>query len=405
MSAKRKLAHNVSMASQGMDLGGLREFARNHPANFARMTQDLIEKGELRWRDIADLKALWRATADAQVETFVMLHGEQRTVMSSAFPVLAGNLTVAGINDAYMGVPTIGEELVTDFDSVKETATIMGLLAESKQDLERKEGEPFAKVGAGEERFDIGSNPKGLAMDITQEMIDRNDVENVMARVNFLGEVPAEQIEKTTLREVTDHDGSAATGTKHTLTLNKTGAALYSTTANTPGTRAPSGTRVANNALTTAANLEAARIRLAKMLNSRGERIMVDRSEIKLLAPIAVQTAAEQILNSQWSPGVVGEFNPWGPTGDRRPSTGFLLTSPKLDDLSTTAWYYGAFRKQFRRKWALRIETVTQSGDLTKYLENRIAFSARVAWDCKVGATDYVYVLQNLTATTAPKDA
>lgn len=408
MSIKKKLAYNVSTGSQGMDLAALRSVAMTYPKEFVQRMTALIDKpkdeGGLRWSDVRDLKAMFNAFCDVPVDVNVEIHGRTRAVQSSAFPVLSGNLTVAGINDAYMGVPSIADELVTDFDSVKETATIVGLQSEGQGNYERKEGEPYTLVGAGEERFDIGSNPKGLRMEITQEMIDRNDVENVVARVNFLGEVPAEQIEKTTLREVTDHDGSAASGSNYVLTLNKTGTALFSATANTPGTRAPSGTRITSNALSTATNLDTARIRLAKMLNSRGERISVDRSELRLLAPMALETTAEQILNSLMTPGTPNEFNSWGPQGTRRPAN-FLVTSPKLDDLSASAWYYGAPKKQFKRKWGLRMEMVTMTGDITKYLENRIAFAARVAWDCKVGATDYVYWLQNLTGSTAPKDA
>ena len=122
---------------------------------------------------------------------------------------------------------------------------------------------------------------------------------------------------------------------------------------------------------------------------------MAETSEA--LAPVA-----QTILNSQYTPGVVGEANPWGPQGSYRPR---LLSSSKLDAISTTAWHLGNFKKQFRRKWGIRMEMVTMSGDITNYLRSRIAFEARVGWDCEVGATDYIYVIQNLTGTTAPKDA
>jgi hypothetical protein len=403
MSTKTKprITSNVRVGSQGLDLAGLRNLAQAEPNEFVQRTQALIDKGEFSWAHVRDLKGMFNALSDVPVDVRIDLHGQVRTVQSSAFPVLSGNLTVAGINAAYMGVPTIGQDLVQDFDSVKEVATIMGLLSEVHSNLERKEGEPYALVGAGEERFDIGSNPKGLRMQITQEMIDRNDVENVVQRVNFLGEVPAEEIEESTLKEVTDHDGSAASGSNHVLTINKTGTQLYNATANNPGTRAPSGTRVTNNALVDTTDLEAARTVLAAMLNSRGKRIAIPISECVLLVPDALEATAQTILNSTLTPGVANEQNPWGPQGSRRPK---LLSTPKLDALSSTAWYLGNFKKQFRRKWGIRMEMVTMSGDLTNYLRSRIAFEARVAWDCKVGATDYVYVVQSLAASTAPKE-
>jgi len=73
-----------------------------------------------------------------------------------------------------------------------------------------------------------------------------------------------------------------------------------------------------------------------------------------------------------------------------------------LDDLSTTVWYLGWFEKQFKRKWKLRFEYVTLGQDTESYLRSRIAFQARLGWDVEIGATDYVYVVQCLSATTAP---
>lgn len=402
MSTKRKILSNVIVGDDTLDLSSLRSLAQNYPKEFMRRTQDLIDKGEFAWKDVRDLKGMFNMLSEVPVDVRINLHGQVRTIQSSAFPVLSGNLTAAGINQAYMEVPSIGQELVEDFDSLKETVTIVGLLSEVHSGLERKEGEPFPLVGAGEERYDILSAPKGLRMQITQEMIERNDIENVVARVNYLGEVPAEQIEKQTLKRVTDHDGSAASGAEpYVLHRNKTGVALFTTSNSTLTRLGSSGNRKTSNALVDLTDLENARALLAACKNSRGERIAMPISEMVLLVPDALEFKAQTLLNSVYTPGVFNELNPWGPQGSRRPR---LMSSPKLDDLSASAWYLGAFKKQFRRKWAIRMEMVTMSGDLTNYLRNRIAFEARVAWDCEVGAQDYVYVVQNLSASTAPKD-
>jgi len=92
--------------------------------------------------------------------------------------------------------------------------------------------------------------------------------------------------------------------------------------------------------------------------------------------------------------------NAW-PTASR---TAWVVSSPKLDDYSTSAWYLGMFPRQFRRKWKLRAEYVTLGQDTESYLRSRIAFQMRVAWDCEIGAVDYVYVVQCLSGTTAPAD-
>jgi len=73
-----------------------------------------------------------------------------------------------------------------------------------------------------------------------------------------------------------------------------------------------------------------------------------------------------------------------------------------MDDLSTSAWYVGAFKRQFKRKWKLRFEYVTLGQDTQAYLNSRIAFQARIAWDVEIGSTDYVFCVQSLSGTTAP---
>ena len=66
----------------------------------------------------------------------------------------------------------------------------------------------------------------------------------------------------------------------------------------------------------------------------------------------------------------------------------------------------GAFMRQFVRKWKLRPEAIvlpgTADGAAQSFLDARIGYQARIAWDMEVGAIDYVYVVQSLAATTAP---
>jgi hypothetical protein len=104
-------------------------------------------------------------------------------------------------------------------------------------------------------------------------------------------------------------------------------------------------------------------------------------------------------------PGVENEVSNWGPRGKWRITPERVISSPKLDDLSASAWYYGAPKRQFVRKWKLRMEYVTLGANTEEYLKRRVAFQARIAWDVEVGARDYVYWVQSLAATTFPKDA
>jgi len=385
-----------------MDVDGLRSMAQRDPAQFAARTQDLIDSGELRWSKVRDVKGLFHKLDGISVPAAVSVAGETRAIQASAFPLLAGGMTIAGIQEAYESVPAIGGELVTETEDNKRVSIYAGITSEDVNIDRVDEGKDFPEIGAGEEKYEIRSNRNGRRLSITAEMIEENDMPAIVERVNALGEIAAETVESQTLRRVTDHTGSAASGAEpYVLHLNGAGTALYNATAANPGARAASGTRVTNNALVDETDLEAARAKLVAMRNSRGERIFVPMSRCILLVPDALAGTAAKLTLSEYQPGVENELNAWGPRGMYRPR---VLSSPKLDDLSTSAWYLGDFQRQFKRKWKLRFEYVTLSTDTESFLRSRLAFQARVAWDVEVGAVDYVYVVQSLSATTAPAD-
>ena len=384
----------------GLDAEGLRELAKGDPTLFAGKVQSLIDAGEFKWSDVRSLPQLFNRLVDIQVPAHVMIAGERRSIMASAFPLLTGGLTIAALNDAYTGLPTIGQELVTEMESNKRIVEVAAITSEDSQIDRVDEGKDFPEIGAGEEKFEIRSKRNGRRLSITAETIEENDVAGFVDRINALAEISSDFVEEQTLRRVCDIDGSATSPAEpYVLRPSGAGVALYQTD-NDPLTRLhTSGNRVTSNALVDESKLEAARARLAGMKNSRGKRINIPISQCTLLVPDALAPTALKILNSELTPGVENEYSPWGPRGVYRPR---LLSSPKMDDLSTTAWYLGDFKKQFRRKWKLRFEYVTLGMDTESFLRSRIAFQARIAWDCEIGAVDYVYVVQSLTGSTAP---
>ncbi len=399
---RRGFIPDVRVGGQGMDLDAIRTVASNEPGEFMGKMQKLIDDGDFRWENVTDLKRMYLALGEVQVEATVNVMGEQRVIMASAFPLLSGSLTVAGINEAFTDVPAIGGELVKEIDDNKKVSQFAAILTEDTQILRVDEGKDFPEIGAGEERFEVRSLRNGRRMSITGEMIDENDLANIVSRVNALGSIAGDVVEEQTLKRVYDFDGSKSAGAEPFVHRpNGAGTALYSSTANTPGTRAPLGNRINNNTLVDSTDLDNARIRLATMRNSRGTRISIPMSSSTLLVPDALVGTAAKALNSELEPGVENEVNNWGPRGRWRPQ---LLSSSKLDDMSATCWHLGNFKKQFVRKWKLRFEFVSLSGDTETFLRSRIAFQSRVAWDVEIGALDYVWVIQNLTASTAPGD-
>ncbi len=402
---------NISVGG-GLALADLRLAASNDPRGFyTRLLEPmtdpatgkpvgLIPRGALTWKDVRDLKALFRALADVKVPVQVDVMGETRTIDSSAFPLLVGGLTQQLIEARYQAVPTIGGQLVEDFRDSKKVTTLGSVHAMDKKVQRVDEEKEFPEISASEEKYEIRSNRNGRKFSITAEAIEENDVAGIVQRLNALAYIAANWVEKQTLQRVCDLDGSAASPAEpYVMHRNGAAASIYSSTANTPGPRAPRGTRILNNALVDEEDLEAARSVLAGMKDQLGERISIPMSQCILLVPDALVGIANKIRNSELVPGEENALNAWGPRGSYQPR---VLSSPKLDDISTTAWYLGMFAEQFKRKWKLDFEYVTLAGDTQAFLDKRIAFQARIAWDCEIGATDYVYVVQSLSGSTAP---
>lgn len=391
----------------GLSLRDIRDLAKADPAAFMIRVAGLIENKKLTLQQFRDLRGLFAVLSDIQVPVQMDVMGiGQRTIMASAFPILTGNLVIAQINEAYAAIPTIGQELVTEMDDNKKVTSIAAVHTLDKNVEEVKELEEYPEIGSTEEKVEIRHKKNGRRLSISREAISENEIADIVSKVNALGQIASDWIEEQTLKRVTDYDGSAASPAEpYVYRPNGTGAALFSATANTPGTRAPSGTCIQSNAFVDETDLENARVRLAGMKNERGKRIGVPWSAIKLLAPDAIIGKILKVINSQLVPGVENEQSNWGPGGKWNIPANRVISSPKVDDLSTSAWYFGAPQLQFKRKWKLRMEYLTLGTDTESYLRRDVAFQARIAWDVEIGATDYVYWVQNLSATTFPKDA
>lgn len=406
MKNKAMFHTGLTVGQRGPDVYMLRELAKSDPTAFTHKIERLTAEGHLSLAKIKDLRALYASLADIQVPVQMeFVDGVKRSIMASAFPILTGSTIVAAINAAYNQIETIGQDLVEDIEDAKKITTIAALHNLDKNIAEVKDGDEFPEISSTEESVEIRHKQNGRRLSITANMISENQVADIVQRVNALGVISSDWIEEQTLERVTDHYGSAASPAEpYAYRPGGTGTQLYNHTANYPGTRAPSGTRIRNNGFADDSDLDAARTVLAAMVNNRGKRIAIPWSEVQILCPNAILAAVSKVFNSEYVPGVINEKSNYGPVGRWYLSPDRVKSSPKVDDLSTTAWYLGAFKRQFRRKWKLRMEYVTLGMDTESYLKSRIAFQARIAWDVEVGAVDYVYVVQNLTATTAPAD-
>jgi len=393
------------VGGKNLSVQDLRELAKNEPQEFIRKIQAGVNQKKLTITDIRNWDYLYMALADVPINAEMSTVKGVRAITASAFPIMTGTLAIAAINAAYETVETVGDQLVTEIDDAKKVTTIVNLHTLDKENDEVKDGQDFPEIGTDEEKVEIRHKMNGRKLVIGASMIEDNESADIVSRTNALGEIAADWIEEQTLTRVTDHYGSGASSAEpYVYRPAGTGTQLYSASANTPGTRAPSGNRITSNALSDETDIEAARVRLATMKNARGKRINVPYSERILLVPDAIVGKALKISNSEYVPGVENEVSNYGPIGKWRIPQERIISTPRLDDLSASAWYYGAFKRQFVRKWKLRFEYVTLGQDTQAYLNSRIAFQARIAWDCEIGARDYVHTIQNLSESTAPVD-
>lgn len=405
MKKRQLITTNLVRIGGAIQIGDLRSLAQNEPENFVRKLQIAADEGKFQLDMLTDLRSLYLGLANVPVPVKAVFNEVERAVTTSAFPVLTGIAVVAQVNAAYEDVETIGQDLVTDFDDNKKVTVMVQLHTLDADQDEVKELGDFPEIGASEETTEIRHRKNGRRITYSAESILENDLQDIVSRTNKLGTVAGETIEELTLQRVTDYFGTAAAPAEpFVYRPNGVGTQLYNETANNPGTRAPSGTQIRNNALEDESDLEAVRIVLASMLNERGVRRATPRSKIQILLPDAVIGAFLKINNSEFTPGVEGEKSNWGPTGRWNIPAGNIHSSPKLDDLSTSAWYYGAFREMFKRKWKMRMEMVSLGQDTQAYLINQTAFQARLAWDVEVGAIDYGSVVQSISGTTEPID-
>lgn len=398
---KRTRVFNPISSGQTRGLPDLISAAKNEPKEFAAKLEKIVTERKLRFEDI-NLRDVYHGFKDVQVPVFhTDPDGRQRSIQASAFPLLAGLLMVAELENSYQEVASVGDELVVDFEDSKKVTVIARLLTLDTKIDQVDEAKDFPEIGASEESYEVLSVRNGRKLSITQEMIDENDIPNIVERVNKLAEIATTAVEKITLSRVCDQYGSAGSPAEPYALRPRAGGPIplyvaVGSIGNFPqaGKRAPSGTLKTGNAFTSGTNLDNLRIILADMRNDRGEHIAEKWSNIVLLVPNALLGVALKTLMSELEPGVLNEYNNWGPRGPFRPT---LISTPKLDDISSSDYFLGNFKREFRRKWKTNFEYVTLGADSQRYLDARIAFQARIAWDMGVNAVDYNGVVKSST--------
>lgn len=391
-------------------LSELKEYIHSDPQGCMGRLKEFIETGKIRLEDIPSMKALYQATAEQDVTVYEKNKtlDKQFAVTTSAFPVLTSLLGAQVVNDEAMNAPTISDQLVTDMDSPKKVELLAKIVTENTKGVYGAEGVPedkdYPRMKFGEDWVMVNHRNDGRIIEVSQDTLDEMSGGALALMLRKQGKWAINTVEHLTLDAVCDRTGSKTTSphVPYVYMPKGTGTGLYSASANTPSTRTPSGTRVANAALTNETDINEALAVLATHLDDQGNRIALDYSQLVLLAPFALEATAFYYTRSQLTPQIQNEVNIYGPGGPRQLK---VLSSTYLDGMSATAWYLGNFKESFLRKWKLRYEYVTAGVTAIEYLRRRTAFQARIAFDVCTGAIQETGVVQCLSSTTyTPSD-
>lgn len=411
-NASEKKASNALRVHSGHSLGagstdvrGLLELAKKDGQKFVEITAELTRSGKFRWEDVPDLRSLFNATIDVPVEVRAHVAGiGERTMTTSAFPVIAGNLTAELLERQDDSSQTIWQDLVTVRETNKETTHLVRIVNNDSSHVGgklRREGDPYPLMTAAEERVQVDTIEDGRRVAIGSKLLETNDKAGFMEQVVALRQWAQNRRDLTTLYRVFDLYGSQTTpALPYVYRPNGVGSQLYTTTTTTHS-RAPSGTRVINQPLLSdGVALQAAVDVLANMRDELGYRVS-KISDLEILAPHALRGVLGKLLKSELTPGVENEVNTFGPRGEYVTKA---MTSPKIDGFTTTAFLVsrGPIKQQFTLVSRLNMEYVSMAASMTDFLRTRLAFEARIADEFEVGARDHNRVVQVLAGATAP---
>ncbi|GMV81369.1 MAG: hypothetical protein AMXMBFR7_25530 [Planctomycetota bacterium] len=376
------------------------------PAALARILPE-IRAGRIRPEQV-NVHALLEASDKGAVGASVRLAdgADARDALVDPASLLLGEVARTAFLDGYneAGFDCIGQELVTpignaevisdDRTGEKRVSFVPLRVLETTARRER-EGEPFPPAKFDEETIGIPhAVADGRTLSIGAEELEeagqKANAAPLAAKARALGRYVRHHEERQILDRVTDRYGSKTSdaGPHYVYRPGGVPTPLYNATDGAPGSRAPLGTRLTNNALTDANSMNAAFAQLDGMLDSEGRRLVADPFRRLALVPASQASLAAQLLEQLYA------YQP----ADRRPR---LLSSTYLDEISTGAWYAGNFAAQFVQHRSLELEIVSMFSEQSiAFLNRRELFSLRAAWAFEVAAIDYNRVVQSVPSTT-----
>jgi hypothetical protein len=299
-------------------------------------------------------------------------------VTASQFSTLVGTLLSTQVMKAYNEAAKVADQLVTKFQSTQEVDRVPGAyLTGTLEDV--SEGAEYPHTADVEEKYvTIGHGKRGLILDVTDEAVRFDRTGLVMDRATQLGRRMARDRESRIISVIQDLAGYSAWYPSGSTS------ALYANAAGAGNTHAYDN--LVTDVLADYTDLNALYLLLRLMKDENADPINV--MPTTLLVPVTLEITATRIINNEVLPG--GTNNERNPFANRFG----IISTPDLDNESTTAWYLGDFKSAFKEKVVIPPQVMRRRyGDNNEDAWRRdIVASFKVRYDSQVRAVDYVYV-------------
>ena len=308
------------------------------------------------------------------------------------FPVITATLVEKKVLDSFNAFPTIGDQLVTPFQSKLQISKIPGAdIKSNMRDIEP--GMPYQHDADIKEHYvQIEGKKRGDILDISEEALMFDQTGLVLREAEKFGRQAAIDREKKILYTIQD----VTVGAVNYYAYYPSGSrvALYS--------GAVAGTHPYSNlhahALQHWTDLDAARVMFSTMRDANGEPILI-MPKI-LLVPVALETVAKRLIMNTLLPAArIGQTYPGDSPNEANPfSNAFtVLSSPYLDMNSTRIWYLGDFKMQFVEKVVYPVQVLTRKDDKNDMAwERDVIAQYKIRYYAQPGAVDYRYVVKSL---------
>lgn len=294
----------------------------------------------------------------------------QEAVASSSFPKITGELINAKVIAAYEGAAGIAEELVETIPSNMQVETFAGM-TEAEFPEEVGEGQEYNDSTIAEKYVTAHNKKYGRRIDVTEEMIYFDKTGQVLSRANRIGVKARQYKEKLIIEGVQDINSNV-------YRPSGTPTAFYASGNGNLITSNPFGESGLENVM------KYAQIQKDDSESAQaGDYIYIDLNNVIVLVPVDLQVEAWQLANSAKTPESAenaenyfkGRFKP--------------LTSPYITAQSSSTWYWGNFREDFKWVEVWPLQTLTAApGNLDEFKRD-IKAMVKVRMFGSIAALDY----------------